>query len=86
MPTMLGEINRMTDANIGIVLQRFKEIYEEHLTKEVGGNFITSHTRKLSEHQAMRIFVDCSKQVMRELCLTGCPYGKIWDCKHDVKS
>jgi len=42
--------------------------------------------QQLTVHDSLKAFELARKEVLRELCLTGCPYGKIWDCKHDVKS
>ena len=84
MPEMLGEINRMTDANIQIVLNRFLELFEAKIS-EIKGWKVTQQ-QQLTVHDSLKAFELARKEVLRELCLTGCPYGKIWDCKHDVKS
>lgn len=76
----------MTDANIQIILNRFSEIFEMNLEKDIG---LWQSKRRRGEpiitgNRVMAVFIKSHKDVMQELCLTGCPYGEIWECKKEV--
>jgi len=77
----------MLEANVHVVLNRFKEIMEGKMMEEAGWKYVgdtmdkKKSRDKFSFTSVLSIFEKSHKQVMRELCLTGCPYGKIWECK-----
>jgi hypothetical protein len=73
----------MNEANIRKVLDRFMEVFETNLERnaEFWKRTQGQKRNKITVHQAVGVFLESYKQVMRELCVSGCPYGEIWECK-----